>query len=79
MLHCACLFFALSLGAAAFGFGGSHDAGVETAQLLYPIFAILALVAYLFALAGRVWPGHRTHAGSERPDVLFRPTPQEHT
>ncbi|MBA2962531.1 MULTISPECIES: DUF1328 domain-containing protein [Ramlibacter] len=48
MLHYAVVFFVIALVAALFGFGGIAAGAVEIAKILFFVFLILAVVAYLF-------------------------------
>lgn len=48
MLHYAIVFFVIALIAAAFGFGGIAASAVGIAQILFVIFAVLAVATFLF-------------------------------
>jgi uncharacterized membrane protein YtjA (UPF0391 family) len=51
MLHYAVVFFVIALVAALFGFGGIASSAVGIAQILFVVFAVLALASFLFGLA----------------------------
>ena len=48
MLHYAVVFFVIALIAALFGFGGIAASAVEIGKILFFIFALLAVVSFLF-------------------------------
>lgn len=50
MLHYAVVFFVIALVAALFGFGGIASSAVGIAQILFFIFAILAVASFLYGL-----------------------------
>jgi uncharacterized membrane protein YtjA (UPF0391 family) len=50
MLHYAVVFFVIALVAALFGFGGIASSAVGIAQILFVVFAVLALASFLFGL-----------------------------
>jgi len=50
MLHYAVVFFVIALIAALFGFGGIASSAVGIAQILFVVFAVLALASFLFGL-----------------------------
>lgn len=54
MLHYAVVFFVVALIAAIFGFGGIAAGAVEIGKILFFLFIILAVVAFVVnALRGR--------------------------
>jgi uncharacterized membrane protein YtjA (UPF0391 family) len=50
MLHYAVVFFVIALVAALFGFGGIASSAVGIAQILFVVFAVLAVASFLFGL-----------------------------
>lgn len=50
MLHYAVVFFVIALVAALFGFGGIAAGAVGIAKVLFFIFVILAVAAFIFSL-----------------------------
>jgi uncharacterized membrane protein YtjA (UPF0391 family) len=48
MLHWAIVFFVVALVAALFGFGGIAASAVGIAKVLFFLFLVLAVVAFLF-------------------------------
>jgi uncharacterized membrane protein YtjA (UPF0391 family) len=50
MLRYSVIFFIIALVAALFGFGGIAAGAVEIAKILFFIFAILAVVGFVFSL-----------------------------
>ena len=50
MLHYAIVFFVIALVAALFGFGGIAAGAVEIAKILFFIFVIMAVVAFVMSL-----------------------------
>jgi len=50
MLHYAVIFFVIALIAALFGFGSIASSAVGIAQILFVVFAVLALGSFLFGL-----------------------------
>lgn len=50
MLHYAVVFFVIALIAALFGFGGIAAGAVGIAKILFYVFVILAVAAFLFGL-----------------------------
>jgi uncharacterized membrane protein YtjA (UPF0391 family) len=50
MLHYAVVFFVIALIAAAFGFGGIAASAVVIGKYLFVIFAVLAVISFLFGL-----------------------------
>ena len=53
MLHYAAAFFFIALIAALFGFSGIAVSAAGTAQILFVLFAVLALASALFSLVKR--------------------------
>lgn len=53
MLHYAVVFFVIALIAALFGFGGIAASAVGTAKILFMVFAVLAIVSFLFGILRR--------------------------
>ncbi|WP_048439010.1 DUF1328 domain-containing protein [Caenimonas sp. SL110] len=50
MLHYAIVFFVIALIAALFGFGGIAAGAVEIAKILFFVFVIMAVVAFVMSL-----------------------------
>ncbi len=50
MLHYAVVFFVIALIAAVFGFGGIAASAVGIGQILFIVFAVLAVATFLFGL-----------------------------
>ncbi len=50
MLNYAVVFFVIALIAALFGFGGIASSAVGIAQILFVVFAVLALASFVFGL-----------------------------
>lgn len=50
MLHYAVVFFIIALVAALFGFGGIAASAVGIGKILFMVFAVLAIVSFLFGL-----------------------------
>ena len=50
MLHYAIVFFVIALVAALFGFGGIAVGAVEIAKILFFVFVIMAVVAFVIGL-----------------------------
>ncbi len=50
MLHYTVVFFVIALIAALFGFGGIAAGAVEIGKILFTVFAVLAVVSFLFGL-----------------------------
>jgi uncharacterized membrane protein YtjA (UPF0391 family) len=50
MLHYAIVFLVIALVAALFGFGGIAAGAVEIAKILFFIFVIMAVVAFIISL-----------------------------
>ena len=50
MLHYAVVFFVIALIAAVFGFGGIAAGAVEIARILFFVFVIMAVVAFVISL-----------------------------
>lgn len=50
MLHYAIVFVVIALVAALFGFGGIAAGAVEIAKVLFFVFVILAVVAFVISL-----------------------------
>ena len=50
MLHYAIVFLVIALVAALFGFGGIAAGAVEIAKILFFVFVILAVVAFVMSL-----------------------------
>jgi uncharacterized membrane protein YtjA (UPF0391 family) len=48
MLHWAIVFFVVALIAALFGFGGIAASAVGVAKILFFLFLVLAVVAFIF-------------------------------
>lgn len=48
MLHYAVVFLVIALVAALFGFGGIAAGAVEIAKILFFVFLVLAVVAFIF-------------------------------
>jgi uncharacterized membrane protein YtjA (UPF0391 family) len=53
MFHYAIVFFVIALIAALFGFGGIAAGAVEIAKILFFVFVIMAVVAFVIGLARR--------------------------
>jgi uncharacterized membrane protein YtjA (UPF0391 family) len=53
MLHYAVVFFVIALIAALFGFGGIAASAVGIGKILFLVFAVLAVVSFLFGLGRR--------------------------
>ncbi len=53
MLHYAIVFFVIALVAALFGFGGIAAGAVEIAKILFFVFLIMAVVAFVIGLGRR--------------------------
>jgi uncharacterized membrane protein YtjA (UPF0391 family) len=50
MLYYAVVFFVIALIAAAFGFGGIAASAVGIGQILFFVFALLAVVSFAYSL-----------------------------
>ena len=50
MLHYAIVFLVIALVAALFGFGGIAAGAVEIAKILFFVFVIMAVVAFVVSL-----------------------------
>lgn len=50
MLHYAIVFLVIALVAALFGFGGIAAGAVEIAKILFFVFVIMAVVAFVISL-----------------------------
>ena len=50
MLHYSVIFLVIALIAALFGFGGIVAGAVEIAKILFFIFAVMAIVTFVFSL-----------------------------
>lgn len=50
MLHYSVIFLVVALVAALFGFGGIAAGAVEIAKILFFIFAVMAIVTFVFSL-----------------------------
>lgn len=50
MLHYSVIFLVIALVAALFGFGGIAAGAVEIAKILFFIFAVMAIVTFVFSL-----------------------------
>lgn len=50
MLHYAVVFFVIALIAALFGFGGIAAGAVSIGKILFTVFAVLAIVSFLFSV-----------------------------
>lgn len=50
MLHYAVVFLVIALIAAVFGFGGIAASAVGIAKVLFVVFLIMSVVAFLFGL-----------------------------
>jgi uncharacterized membrane protein YtjA (UPF0391 family) len=50
MLHYAIVFLVIALVAALFGFGGIAAGAVEIAKILFFVFVIMAIVAFVISL-----------------------------
>lgn len=50
MLHYAVVFFVIALIAALFGFGGIAASAIEIGKVLFFVFAVLAVISFLFGL-----------------------------
>jgi uncharacterized membrane protein YtjA (UPF0391 family) len=50
MLHYSVVFLVIALAAAVFGFGGIASGAVEIAKILFFIFAVMAIVSFVFSL-----------------------------
>jgi uncharacterized membrane protein YtjA (UPF0391 family) len=48
MLHYAAVFFVIALIAALFGFGGIAASAIEIGKILFFVFAVLAVISFLF-------------------------------
>jgi uncharacterized membrane protein YtjA (UPF0391 family) len=53
MFHYAIVFFVIALIAALFGFGGIAAGAVEIAKILFFVFVIMAVVAFVIGLGRR--------------------------
>lgn len=53
MLHYAVVFFVIALIAALFGFGGIAASAVGIGKILFVVFAVLALLSFLFGVIKR--------------------------
>jgi uncharacterized membrane protein YtjA (UPF0391 family) len=53
MLHYAVVFFVIALIAALFGFGGIAASAAGIGKILFLVFAVLALVSFLFGVIRR--------------------------
>ena len=53
MLHYAIVFLVIALVAALFGFGGIAAGAVEIAKVLFFVFVIMAVVAFVIGLGRR--------------------------
>ena len=53
MLHYAIVFLVIALIAALFGFGGIAAGAVEIAKILFFVFVIMAVVAFVIGLGRR--------------------------
>jgi uncharacterized membrane protein YtjA (UPF0391 family) len=53
MLHYAIVFLVIALVAALFGFGGIAAGAVEIAKILFFVFVIMAVVAFVISLGKR--------------------------
>ena len=53
MLHYAVVFLAIALVAALFGFGGIAAGAVQIAKILFFVFVIMAVVAFVIGLGRR--------------------------
>lgn len=52
MLRYSIIFFAISLIAAIFGFGGIADASADIAKFLFYVFVVLFVISLVFGLIG---------------------------
>ena len=50
MLHYAAVFMVIALVAALFGFGGIAAGAVEIAKILFFVFVVMAVVAFVIGL-----------------------------
>lgn len=53
MLHYSVVFLVIALIAAVFGFGGIASGAVEIAKILFFIFAVMAIVSFVFGLVNK--------------------------
>lgn len=53
MLHYAVVFFVIAFVAAIFGLGGIAASAVGIGQILFIVFAVLAVASFLFGLIKR--------------------------
>jgi uncharacterized membrane protein YtjA (UPF0391 family) len=53
MLHYAIVFLVIALIAALFGFGGIAAGAVEIAKILFFVFIVMAVVAFIISLGRR--------------------------
>jgi uncharacterized membrane protein YtjA (UPF0391 family) len=53
MLHYSVVFLVIALIAAVFGFGGIASGAVEIAKILFFIFAVMAIVGFVFSLVNK--------------------------
>ena len=53
MLHYAIVFLVIALVAALFGFGGIAAGAVEIAKILFFVFIVMAVVAFIISLGRR--------------------------
>ena len=53
MLHYAIVFLVIALIAALFGFGGIAAGAVEIAKILFFVFVIMAVIAFVVGLGRR--------------------------
>ena len=53
MLHYAIVFLVIALVAALFGFGGIAAGAVEIAKILFFVFIVMAVVAFVMSLGRR--------------------------
>jgi uncharacterized membrane protein YtjA (UPF0391 family) len=53
MLHYAIVFLVIALVAALFGFGGIAAGAVEIAKILFFIFVIMAVIAFVIGIGRR--------------------------
>lgn len=51
MLHYAVVFLVIALIAAVFGFGGIAAGAMSIAKLLFFVFLVMAVVAFVFSLS----------------------------
>jgi uncharacterized membrane protein YtjA (UPF0391 family) len=51
MLHYAVVFLVIALIAALFGFGGIAAGAMSIAKLLFVVFLVMAVVAFIFSLS----------------------------